>query len=437
MKSGFLSYAVSLKRRWEMAFLGGAVLGMVTMAGLLTGCGPGAQAQATAPNVHVVGEELGGVQKKHKPDTEITISAVGDLMCAGIQFKLAEAGDNTYDFYPSYQMVRPLLEGADLTLGNLETSLAGAAPGYKGFPRFNSPDDYATPLKEAGFDVLFTSNNHAMDNGEAGVRRTIRILDELGLGHTGSFRDEKDRDSVRIVNVKGIRIALLSYTSTTNDIPVPRGKSYLVNYIQFPKMRGDIQRAREKGADVVLTYFHFGTEYSHQPNWWQEQVVSEAIAAGADIILGSHPHVVQPVRYFKTQNARLDTGIVCFSLGNFLANEYRNGGDAGVIMNLRLLKDGETDAITLSGVDYVPTWTYRGTHPAMRRHVVFPAEWGFEDMQIPYLTDASRARMRSAFEQTRTVLTTYTDQIALRGMLSDPGGVLQGEEGVLVSGRER
>jgi poly-gamma-glutamate capsule biosynthesis protein CapA/YwtB (metallophosphatase superfamily) len=390
----------------------------------LSSCGNGTQARSAEADFSLREPSVPTPPK----DVEITIAAVGDLMCAGHQFQLAQTGPNEYDFFPSYQAVRPLLDGADLTLGNLETNLAGEEQGYRGFPRFNTPDAYAAPLREAGFDVLFTSNNHAMDNGEAGVRRTIRILDELGLGHTGSFADTSDRDSVRIVNVKGIKIGLLSYTSTTNGLGVPRGKGYLVNYIHFPRMKRDIARARALGAEVVLTYFHFGTEYSHDPNWWQETVVAEAIGNGADIILGSHPHVVQPVRFFKTQNACLDSGIVCFSLGNFLANEYRKGGDAGVIMNLRLKRDGATQAISLSGVDYVPTWTYRGTDPAMRRHVVLPAEWGFGGgAELAYLTAASKAQMRSAFEETRAVITRHTQALTIRGMRSDPGGVLEGQ----------
>lgn len=404
--------------------LGGCLLGLAVA---LSSCGAGTQARNASPD-YTAG--IAASAAPVRPDVEITIATVGDLMCAGHQFRLAETGAGEYDFFPSYQAVRPLLDGADLTLGNLETNLAGEEQGFRGFPRFNTPDEYAAPLREAGFDVLFTSNNHAMDNGEGGVRRTIRILDELGLGHTGSFADTSDRDSVRIVDVRGIKIALLSYTSTTNGIGVPRGKDYLVNYIHFPRMRKDIQRARLRGADVVLTYFHFGTEYSHDPNWWQETVVAEAIANGADIILGSHPHVVQPVRFFKTQNARLDSGIVCFSLGNFLANEYRKGGDAGVLMNLRLKRDGATNAIRLSGVDFVPTWTYRGTHPAMRRHVVLPAEWGYGGgVELAYLTDAAKAEMRRAFEETREVITRQAKGIQTRGMRSDPGGVLRPGEG--------
>jgi poly-gamma-glutamate synthesis protein (capsule biosynthesis protein) len=411
----------------------GMAVGLAVMAMSLAGCGLGTQARTT--NL-----ELGAVASVDVPvprrDVEITITAVGDLMCAGHQFRLAKTADKGYDFFPSYQAVRPLLHGADLTLGNLETNLAGEEQGFRGFPRFNTPDEYAAPLREAGFDVLFTSNNHAMDNGEAGVRRTIRVLDELGLGHTGSFADTSDRDSVRIVDVRGIKIALLSYTSTTNGLGVPRGKGYLVNYIHFPQMRRDIARARARGAEIVLTYFHFGTEYSHDPNWWQETVAAEAIANGADIILGSHPHVVQPVRFFKTHNARLDSGIVCFSMGNFLANEYRKGGDAGVMMNLRLKRDGATDSIYLSGVDFVPTWTYRGTHATMQRHVVLPAEWGYGGgADLAYLTESDKARMREAFEATRAVITRETKRLSIRGMRSDPGGVLQAEQGGL--GKER
>ena len=393
---------------------------------LLQGCGQSSgQAQNVIPAFTASAGAFESQAKKPNASTEITISAVGDLMCAGRQFKLAEEGNNEYDFFPTFQMIRPLLEGADLTLGNFETNMAGAGAGYRGFPRFNTPDDYANPLREAGFDVLFTSNNHAMDNGEAGIRRTIRVLDEYGLGHTGTFENEQDRDSIRMVDVKGIKIALLSYTSTTNGIAGPRGKSYLVNYIAFPKMKAEIAKARQLGADVVLTYFHFGTEYDHNPNWWQELVVSEAIDAGADIILGSHPHVVQPVKFFKTHNARLDSGIVCFSLGNFLANEYRSGGDAGVIMNLRLKKDHANDSIYISAVDYVPTWTYRGTNKAMERHVILPAEWGFSnEVQLDYLNPRDFAQMRHAFENTRKVITRHTSRLSIRGMLSDPAGII-------------
>ncbi|MEM7041069.1 MAG: CapA family protein, partial [Bacteroidota bacterium] len=212
-------------------------------------------------------------------------------------------------------------------------------------------------------------------------------------------------------------------TSTTNGIPTPRNKKYLVNYVDFRKLPQDVARARKMGAEVVMFYFHFGTQYSQDPNYWQEYVVDKAIKAGADIIIGSHPHVVQPVRYFKTQNARLDSGIVCFSLGNFLSNEFRRRADAGVILNFELTRALESDSIYLSRVDYVPTWVYRGTHKAMRRHVILPAEWGFRDLDLPYLNAKDRAKMRQAFEDTRTVLTRYTDQIQLRSMAPVPEGI--------------
>jgi poly-gamma-glutamate capsule biosynthesis protein CapA/YwtB (metallophosphatase superfamily) len=355
-----------------------------------------------------------------------TISAVGDLMCSYRQFRIARMKGHDFDFYPSHQMVRPLLAGADFTLGNLETNMGGAGRAYSGFPRFNTPDDYLGPLREAGFDFLFTSNNHSLDLGEDGILRTIRKLDELGIGHTGTFVSEEDRNRVRIVDVKGIKLGLLSYTSTTNGIKGPRGKKYLVNYVNFRQLPKDIAAARKQGAEVVLTYFHFGTQYSSKPNFWQERVVKAAIAGGADIILGSHPHVVQPVRFFKTENARLDSGVICFSLGNFLSNEFRRRADAGVIMNLRLTRDLAKDSIYLSAVDFVPTWTYRGTHPAMRRHVILPAEWGYGEHEFAFLGRQDKARMRQAFNDTKAVLTRETDRIKVRGMNPEPDDFREG-----------
>ncbi|MEM0996923.1 MAG: CapA family protein [Bacteroidota bacterium] len=410
-----------------LAYLWSLLFG-VGIVGLASCEGPTTQARGLwAGNPERIAEELPPRDTVAPPPVTATIAAVGDLMCSYRQFRIAKVGDHQFDFFPSYQMIRPLLAGADLTIGNLETNIGGAGQAYRGFPRFNTPDDYLEPLREAGFDLLFTSNNHSMDLGEAGIRRTIRKLDELGIAHTGTYRDAGDRARVRIVDVKGIRIGFLSYTSTTNGIKGPRGKGYLVNYVDFQQLPRDIAAARAQGAEVVLTYFHFGTQYSTQPNFWQERVVKAAIAGGADMILGSHPHVVQPVRFFKTENARLDSGVICFSLGNFLSNEFRRRADAGVVLHLKLTKDPVRDSIYLDGVDFVPTWTYRGTHPSLRRHVILPAEWGFGDHDFTFLGARDKARMREAFADTRAVLTRETDQIRVRGMNPEPEDFREGD----------
>lgn len=345
-------------------------------------------------------QSLSALGNHPSPTVDITLTAVGDLMCSYRQMKYTRLEEDVYNFHTAYGYVRPLLKDSDFTIGNLETTLGGPEKPYTGFPRFNAPDDYARAIKDAGFDFLFTSNNHSMDTGEEGLRRTVQVLDELGLQHTGTFTSQADKDSIRIVNVKGMQVALLAYTGTTNKIPVPRGRSYLVSYIEFRRMRKEIAAAREKGAELVITYFHIGEEYSIEPSGWQQRCVGEAQKAGADIILSSHPHVLQPIEYFKTQEATLDTGLIVWSMGNFFSNDYRPYSDAGNILNIHLTQNRIDRSVRIADVDYVPTWIYRGTHPEKQRHLILPAEWGFEADRTPFLNEYDRFQMRRAFNNT-------------------------------------
>ena len=374
----------------------------------LTACEPRPDHKQDQPVTLFAGKQvcqLKQIGPRPDPEVEVTLTAVGDLLCNSSMMKFTRLQPHTYNFHTAYSYVKPLLSRSDYTIGNLETTLGGPGLSYRGFPRFNAPDDYALALRDAGFDFLFTSNNHSMDSGEEGLLRTLKVLDKLGLDHTGTFTSQEDMDSLRIVNVKGIRIALLSYTGTTNKIPVPAGRRYLVSYIDFRRMKREIEKARAQGAELVITYFHIGDEYSTVPSRWQQTCVQQARRYGADIILSSHPHVLQPIEYFETENATLDTGLVVWSMGNFLSNDFRPYSDAGNILNIHLTKNRVTKKITLSGVDYVPTWIYRGTHQAKQRHLILPAEWGFQPTRIPFLTEGDRLQMRIAFQNTCDIIT--------------------------------
>ena len=383
-------------------------LGCISFAVLITSCEQDALPREAKPTTLHAGRQhhqLAAIGDRPEPNVEVTLTAVGDLMCSYRQMKYTRLEKNTYNFNSAYGYVRPLLSQSDLTIGNLETTLGGPDKPYTGFPRFNAPDDYARALKTAGFDFLFTSNNHSMDTGEEGIRRTLNVLDGLGLQHTGTFDSQEDQDSIRIVNVKGIRIAMLAYTGTTNKISVPRNKRYLVSYIDFKRMKREITQAREKGAELVVTYFHIGDEYSLSPSRWQETCMKQARKFGADIILSSHPHVLQPIEFFETQNATLDTGLVVWSLGNFYSNDFRPYSDAGNILNIHLTKNRVDRSIRISSVDYVPTWIYRGTHAEKQRHLILPAEWGFQPVRLPFLTENDRLQMRIAYKNTCEIIT--------------------------------
>lgn len=343
------------------------------------------------------------------PDSTVsfTVVSVGDLMCHSPQFKYAKIVADSFNFVPCYEEVLPLLQDADLTFGNLETTLTGAAAGYSGYPAFNAPDDYAAALKVAGFDLLSTTNNHSLDRGEKGVLRTLEVLDGLGIGHIGTYSSEADRDSLRIIDLKGTKLAFLAYTYGMNGRVEPAGKSYLVNEIDSLQMKAEVARARAEGADLVIVYYHFGNENERLPNAFQKRVVQETIDAGADVILGGHPHVLQPMEYYKAaDSATLDSGFVAWSLGNFLSNQYWRYTDAGVILELEFTRNYTRNTIEISDVNFTPTWTYRGKDPGKKLHVVFPAELGLES-EVKYLGTESRRKMKEAFHDSEKTLTKY------------------------------
>ena len=234
------------------------------------------------------------------PDSSVTISisVVGDLMCHAPQFEYARVGKDSFDFSPVYRNVKKYLESSDFTFGNLETVTAGKENGgYTGYPFFNTPASYITALKDVGFDLLITANNHSLDRSEKGILKTISEINSRNLNYVGTYTSQRDRDSIRIKNIKGIRIAILAYSYGTNGNPIPKGKNYLINLIEYELIEKDIQSARLSGAELVLVHFHFGEEYKREPVQFQKDVVNKTIELGADIIIGGHPHVLQPVNF--------------------------------------------------------------------------------------------------------------------------------------------
>ncbi|MEZ5013460.1 MAG: CapA family protein [Chitinophagales bacterium] len=337
----------------------------------------------------------------------ITIASVGDLMCHSTQYKYARIEGDSFDFRPCFSYVRSYLESADLTLGNLETVTAGNKVAYSGYPYFNSPDDYINSIADVGFDFLVTANNHANDQGEKGITRTISILDANGLQHTGTYTSEKDRDSIRVVDVKGVHIAILAYTYSTNDNPLTPGKPWLVNMCDSALIRQDILKARTL-SDLVLVFYHFGEEYKRLPGDYQKGFVQHAIDCGADIILGSHPHVLEPALFFATQNAKLDTGFAIYSMGNFISNQRDMYTDEGVIVQLHIAKNKHTGACVLEKADYIPTWVYRGEQEEMKLHMVFPAN-APDSLLPPFVGKYYSKDVADARTHTEAIFSTYTN----------------------------
>jgi len=347
-----------------------------------------------------------------KRDSLITaeINFVGDLMCHSVQFNYAHVIDDSFDFNGVFSEVKKYLSDADFTIGNFETVLAGKKKGYSGYPFFNAPDDFLLAIKEAGFDFLVNANNHAIDKGVKGVERTIKKMDELGINHTGTYLSQHDRDSIRIFNINGIHLAVLAYSYSTNGVPLPKGKNYIINLIDYDLIEKDIAKARNKRVDIVLVYFHFGEEYQREPNGYQKEVINNAIEAGADIIIGSHPHVVQSVDYFKTNKANLDTGFIAYSLGNFISNQRWRYSDAGVIIKVKVSKKILTDSVYLSSVEYLPTWVFKGKTKKGREYIILPVTNSYDDSIYSYLSESDKEKMHQAFEDTKFIITKFNSK---------------------------
>ena len=299
-----------------------------------------------------------------------TLTIAGDAMCHAPYNHYNEA-TGEYDFTPVFRYAKPWVEAADLAVVNLETTLSGpgsdpANPDYTGYPMFNTPDTFAYALKDAGFDLFSTTNNHSLDRYFRGLCRTLDVLDEAGIPHVGTYRTQEERDrnnGIVVMDCGGISIAFLAYTYGTNGIPVPDDSPWAVNIFNIDYLTylsefdtelvaADMAAARALGCDLIAVIMHWGNEYHLEQNAYQERHARTLIDLGADLVLGGHPHVLEPYEFVTTEAG--NTGFVCYSLGNFVSGQVYEYTDTTVLLNLELKKDLVTGETTVEGVSYVP-----------------------------------------------------------------------------------
>ncbi|HZJ58036.1 MAG TPA: CapA family protein [Clostridia bacterium] len=315
---------------------------------------------------------------KPKGLTKLKISVVGDIMVHNHQLKAAREPDGSYDFTGVFEDISPYLKEADIAMGNLETTISTDEIGYTAYPRFRSPKSLVTALKGAGFDILTTANNHSLDGVEFGVEHTLDVLDEHGIPHTGTARSPEERDRILIVEENDIRVAILAYTYGTNGMEGSVNKdklTYMVNYLKdTSKIEDDIQRAKDEGAEFIVVCAHWGNEYVRTPNEAQKQMADKLFDMGADVIFGSHAHVIQPMerRDITTPQGEEKETFVIYSLGNIVSNQRDRYRDSGLILNLEIIKDYDNETIGLGEIDYIPTWVYRFTKNNRLHYRILP-----------------------------------------------------------------
>ena len=301
-----------------------------------------------------------------------------------------------YEYAPCFQFMRPYIDSVDVAIANLEVTLAG--PPYTGYPQFSSPDALAVALKEIGFDGLVTANNHCVDRGKKGLERTIAMLDSFKIAHTGTFVDTVARmnDSPLIIEKNGFKLALLNYTYGTNGIAVP--KSSIVNLLDTTIIRLDITKAKEFKPDAIIVFTHWGSEYQSLPSKNQKDVTEFCFKQGAQLVIGAHPHVIQPMEWRKESNQ-----FVAYSLGNFASGQRKRYTDGGAMAYIELQKINykpDSSVTTIDSAGYYLEWVYR-TVDAHKDYYLLPATW-VENDTIRFIKDVeSRAAFKTFVEDSR------------------------------------
>lgn len=342
----------------------------LTLLLVVTGCGIGKQsppltdASASPPQASPAKLEK-ETPKPMKPEptpieaqervTKVTLAAVGDVLIHSSIYKDARTKDG-YDFTPMFDKIKTYIDQADIAIANLESMIGGEQLGLSDYPRFNAPYEVGDALQATGFDLVNLANNHTLDRGEKALQNTIQHLSQLGIEYTGAYSSPEDQQRIRVLNQHDISFAFVSYTYGTNGIPVPEGKPYLVNLIDLPAVTEDVKKARQL-ADVVIVQVHFGQEYVDLPDEQQKLFARTAAEAGADIIIGHHPHVLQPTEWLISSSGRKT--FVVYSLGNFIAAQEGKRKRIGGILQLEIHKliKGTNSRIELHNPAFLPTWT--------------------------------------------------------------------------------
>ncbi len=343
--------------------------------------------------------------------SRLNLLFVGDIMGHGPQIKSAEiVKDENYDYMPCFKYVRPIIEEADLAIGNLELTLPGEPP-YQGYPQFRSPDELAYALRLSGFDMMTTSNNHSNDAGKLGVINTISTLKNYGFYQTGTFKNNEEKELFYplIVYKNGFKLAFLNYTYGTNGLPTK--EPTMVNLIDTTLIKNDLDLALKLKPDAIIVIMHWGFEYRLLESSEQRKLSKKIMGWGADLIVGSHPHVVQPIKQDSVlqKDNTFKKVTVVYSLGNFISNQNKTDTDGGIMFETELVKNLNTGNVVFGKNHYIPVWRYihKDSKGKSTYHVVPVSAFETDDTNLLEMADKDKKAMKSFALKTRNHLNKY------------------------------
>lgn len=355
--------------------------------------------------------------KNTKQDTAepitFTLTSLGDTLCHNTQYWDAyNSKTNEYDFSYVYEDIKNYTLSSDITIGSLETTFAGKEKGYSNYPTFNTPDSLATALKNIGVDVVSLAGNHALDYGYTGLRRTIDVFNNIGLSHLGTYKTAEDQEKILIKDVKGVKIAFINYTYGTNGIPVPSGKEFCVNLIDKDFIKKQINQAKEQNVDMIVACMHWGTEYRTTANSEQKDLANFLFENGVDVILGNHPHVLEPMekKTITLQDGTTKEVFVVYALGNFTADQRDEITRDSAILNLTITKNSDSK-ISIDKVNYVPIYMYKNTNVSTHKFKILDIEKTIKDYEEGTNTSINSTVYNNLKKQLEKIKSILGDEI--------------------------
>ncbi len=331
--------------------------------------------------------------------TKVSMAMVGDALIHGTVYLTANryANYNGYDFKPMLKYTKELIQDYDLAYYNQETILGGKELGLSTYPLFNSPYEVGDAFIDAGFNLVSLATNHTLDKGEKGILNSRAYWNKQeNVVAAGSYSSNEERDKIIVSEKNGLTYAFLSYTTYTNGLIVPKGKEYLVNVYDKEKVKKDVEAYKDK-VDVIMVAMHWGTEYVSYPTTAQKEIANYLASLGVNLIIGTHPHVIEPIEYIG------DT-LVIYSLGNFVSSQVGVERLTGLMASLDIIKEeyhGETK-ITFDNIEGTLLYTDRNNG-----YIVYPYH---------KLTNNILNGYQTYYEKYKKIVTAYSDKVTVRSL---------------------
>ena len=366
------------------------------------------------------------VSSEQIPETYATVISTGDIMVHSTQLTGAKTSSGEYDFSAFFKEASPYFKAADLAVANLEVTFGGTESGqYSGYPVFNTPDTLADAIKDSGLNFLITANNHAYDTGLFGLKRTAQVLKQKGIDFIGT-RESTDAPNYAVKEINGIKLGIANFTYETsgqvagrkylNGAIIAEEANDLINSFSYDRIdefyhdsADMISKMKSDGADYIVFYMHWGNEYKLSPDTWQKTIAQKLSNLGVNMIIGSHPHVIEPVELIRSEDGE-STTVCIYSVGNCVSNQRQEIMDScpsghtedGVLFSFTLKKDN--DGVTLNSLDLIPTWVNKYKGGSGYQYTIYPLE-SAEDGSAKYSLDsAAAAKATKSYERTKEIV---------------------------------